>query len=76
MAAWLISGEADFARLNAAQELALAELDLQRIRRTRCQMIASCFQRGEFHGLDRLAALDRYERAARVKRKRAAECLE
>jgi hypothetical protein len=76
MATWLISGEADFARLDAAQELALTELDLQRIRRTRFQIIASCFQRGEFHNLERLAALDRYERAARVKRKRAVQCLE
>jgi hypothetical protein len=58
-------------QLVAAREFARAELELRRVRHVRSQIIASLFQSCDPCQLRRLVALDRYERSARAKRKRA-----
>ena len=64
----------DEQRLAAASEVARAQLELLRVRSVRAQMMASA--KGDLLASDtlklrRLAALDRYERYARTKRRRA-----
>jgi hypothetical protein len=62
--------------LLAATEVAQAQLKLLRIREARAEiMTAVDLTRGDLQELRRLVALDRYERYARTKRRRAAHKL-
>jgi hypothetical protein len=55
-----------------AVEFARAQLNLLRIRSTRADLIAKIdFNQGNLQQLQRLAALDRYERYAYTERRRA-----
>ena len=70
----LVGDGADEERLVAASEVARAQLELMSIRSVRAEMIASA--KDDLPAIDtlklrRLAALDRYERYARTKRRRA-----
>ena len=70
----LAGHSADEERLVAASEVARAQLELMSIRSVRAEMIASA--KDDLPAIDtlklrRLAALDRYERYARTKRRRA-----
>ena len=63
-------------RLVAASEVARAQLELMSIRSVRAEMIASAkddLLASDTLKLRRLAALDRYERYARTKRRRASD---
>jgi hypothetical protein len=63
-------------QLSAATELAEAQLQLLRIRSVRAELMAIVHSEpGNFRTLRRLAALDRYERFAHTKRRRAARKL-
>jgi hypothetical protein len=60
----------------AATEVALAQPDLQRIRAERAELLAELdLASGDVDSLRRLAALDRYERLAHTKRRRASRKL-
>jgi hypothetical protein len=60
----------------AATEVALAQPDLQRIRAERAELLAELdLASGDVDPLRRLAALDRYERLAHTKRRRASRKL-
>ena len=60
----------------AATELAQAQLELLRIRAVRAELMAMVdVASGNFEQLQRLAALDRYERFAHTKRRRASRKL-
>lgn len=61
----------DERRRAAATEAALAQMDLLEVRRVRAEMMATTDPRE----LRRLVALDRYERIAQTKRRRAARKL-
>jgi hypothetical protein len=62
--------------LTAAAELAEAQLELLRIRKVRARMIAETdLELHDTLALKQLLALDRYERLAHTKRKRAARRL-
>ena len=70
----LVGDGADEERLVAASEVARAQLELMSIRSVRAEMIASAkddLLASYTLKLRRLAALDRYERYARTKRRRA-----
>ena len=67
----LVGGKADDHRLPAAAELAQAQLDLLRIRSVRTRMMEALLQSADVQGLHQRQALDRYERYARTKRRRA-----
>jgi hypothetical protein len=59
-------------KLRSAEEFAQAQLELQRIRSTRADLMAKVdLQQLDIHELQRLVALDRYERYAHTKRRRA-----
>jgi hypothetical protein len=60
-------------KLRSAAEFAAAQLRLQRIRSVRADSIAKVdIHRPDLHEMRRLVALDRYERYAHTKRRRAA----
>ena len=60
----------------AATEAALAQPDLQRIRAERAELLAELdLASGDVASLRRLPALDRYERLAHTKRRRASRKL-
>jgi hypothetical protein len=68
----LIGEEANEEKLTLAVQFALAQLELQRIRSTRADLMANVdLSQLDLHGLQRLVALDRYERYAHTKRRRA-----
>jgi hypothetical protein len=72
----LVSDPADAMKLLAAFETAHAQLDLARIRSVRNQMMTELERApGNLMKLRRLAALDRYERLALAKRRRASDVL-
>jgi hypothetical protein len=58
----------------AATEVAQAQLELQRIRAVRAELVARVAS-GDLEELQRLAAVDRYERLASRKRRRASRNL-
>jgi hypothetical protein len=61
-------------KLTVAVEFAQAQLELQRIRSTRADLMAKVdLNQPDMHELQRLVALDRYERYAHTKRRRASE---
>jgi hypothetical protein len=63
-------------KLVAANDVVLAQLELARIRTTRAALFADInADRGDAQSLKRLAALDRYERIAYAKRRKAAKSL-
>jgi hypothetical protein len=63
-------------QLAAARQVALAQIDLLRVRMVRATLLASVNLEGcSCNGLKRLIALDRYERIARAKRRMAANKL-
>jgi hypothetical protein len=72
----LLGSVANDQRLPAAAELAEAQLDLLSIRSARAKIMATIdFQSAELEGLTRLLALDRYERYAHTRRRRASQKL-
>jgi hypothetical protein len=72
IAQWLIGEDANEEKLRLAVEFAAAQLELQRIRTTRADLMANFdLRQPDLHGLQRLVALDRYERYAHTKRRRA-----
>ena len=72
----LADDQAGKEKLAAAAEVARAQLELLRIRATRAELVAQVdLASGDFDQLKRLAALDRYERLAATKRRRASHKL-
>jgi hypothetical protein len=72
----LARDQADDEQLTAATEVAQAQLELLRIREVRAKLVAEVdLTSGNLEPLRRLAALDRYERFAATKRRRAAHRL-
>ena len=72
----LAHDQADHETLVAAAEVARAQLELLRIRAARAELMAEIdLASGDLNRLKRLAALDRYERAAATKRRRASHKL-
>jgi hypothetical protein len=69
----LIGENPDEDKLRSAAEFAQAQLELQRIRSTRADLMAKIdLNQPDMHELQRLVALDRYERYAHTKRRRTA----
>ena len=69
----LISEDPNEEKLRSAAEFAQAQLKLQRIRSTRADLMAKIdLNQPDMHELQRLVALDRYERYAHTKRRRTA----
>ena len=76
MAHALVGAGADEEKLMAASELAEAQMELLRIRAVRAEMLAAVdMASGVPQELGRLLALDRYERFAHTKRRRASSKL-
>jgi hypothetical protein len=76
MARLLVGSSADEEQRFAATEMAKAQLELLRIRATRASILAEVdLATGNLQQLQRLAALDRYERYAHTKRRRASRKL-
>ena len=72
----LADDQAGKEKLAAAAEVARAQLELLRIRATRAELVAQVdLASDDFDQLKRLAALDRYERLAATKRRRASHKL-
>jgi hypothetical protein len=72
----LVEGDPSEMKLVAANNVALAQLELARIRTTRAALFADINGgRDDAQSLKRLAALDRYERIAYAKRRKAAKIL-
>jgi len=72
----LTPDQADAEQLTAATEVAQAQLELLRIRAVCAKLMADLdLTSGSLEHLRRLAALDRYERFAATKRRRAAHKL-
>jgi hypothetical protein len=72
----LADGQANEEKLAAAAEVARAQLDLLRIRAARAELMAEVdLASADLNHLKRLAALDRYERLAATKRRRASDKL-
>jgi hypothetical protein len=68
----LTGEDANEEKLRSAAEFAQAQLELQRIRSTRTDLMAKVdLNHPDMHALQRLIALDRYERYAHTKRRRA-----
>jgi hypothetical protein len=67
----LAGKEADQESLLSASEFARAQLELLRIRATRTELMAEIESNRNTQELRRLVALDRYERYAHTKRRRA-----
>lgn len=73
----LVHDENDSQQLFLATSIADAQINLLRIERTRTDIMVALEDRdSDSRKLRRLAALDRYERYARTKRRRASEQLE
>jgi hypothetical protein len=72
-----VAGEqADEEHLLAATELAQAQIELLRIRAVQAELMATFdLTSGDLEALQRLAALDRYERFAHTKRRRGSRKL-
>jgi L-fucose mutarotase/ribose pyranase (RbsD/FucU family) len=69
--------QADEEQLTAATEVAQAQLELLRIRAVRAELMSAVeLASGNLPHLQRLAALDRYERFAHTKRRRASRKLQ
>ena len=76
MARLLVRSSADEAQRLAATEMTKAQLELLRIRAARAQILAEAdLASGDLQELQRLAALDRYERYAHTRRRRASRKL-
>ncbi|SDJ63342.1 MULTISPECIES: hypothetical protein [Bradyrhizobium] len=76
LAQMLLDGAATDLRLSVATELVTAQLELLAIRSVRAEILAAIdIKAGGTPGLFRLQALDRYERYAHTKRRRAAQKL-
>jgi hypothetical protein len=76
LASLLAGDEADEARLTLAAEFAMTQLELLQIRAERNRMMATLnLQSGDLESITRLQALDRYERYAHTKRRRASHKL-
>jgi hypothetical protein len=72
----LTRDQADEEQLTAASEVAQAQLELLRIRAVRAKLMAEAdLTSGNLDHLRRLAALDRYERFAATRRRRASHKL-
>jgi hypothetical protein len=72
----LAQDQADKEKQAAAAEVARAQLDLLRIRAARAEFMAEIdLASADLNHLKRLAALDRYERLAATKRRRASQKL-
>ena len=72
IAQWAVPDQMDSMRVTAAAEAAFAQLDLSRVRGVRNQMMTELEQTaGTVLQVRRLAALERYERLALGKRRRA-----
>jgi hypothetical protein len=72
----LAQDQADEEKLAAAADVAQAQLELLRIRAARAELMAVVdLASGSLSDLKRLAALDRYERLAATKRRRASHKL-
>jgi hypothetical protein len=72
----LTSNQADEERLAAATEVAQAQLELLRVRAVRTELMAEVdLASGDLRHPRRLAALDRYERLAATRRRRASHKL-
>jgi hypothetical protein len=68
----LTGEDANEEKLRSAAEFAWAQLELQRIRSTRADLMAKVdLDQPDMYELQRLVALDRYERYADTKRRRA-----
>ena len=77
MASVLAGNEAGDGELAAAMDFATAQLQLHRIGATRRELVTSCLSGGCSPGLvRRLFALDRYERYADTRRRRASSKFE
>jgi len=73
----LVSDLADEERVQAATEMAQAELELRRVGAIRTTMLAELDPAsGDLDQLRRLAALDRYEARALTRRRRASRKLQ
>jgi len=69
----LVGENLDGEKLRSAVEFAQAQVELQRIRSKRADLMAKVdLNQPDMHELQRLLALDRYERYAHTKRRRAA----
>jgi hypothetical protein len=67
----LVGGAPNEEKLTLAVEFAQAQLELQRIRSTRADLMTNVdLSQLNLHGLQRLIALDRYERYAHTERRR------
>jgi hypothetical protein len=76
MARLLVEGSADAEQHLAATEMAKAQFELLRIRAARANILAEVdLASGDLQELQRLAALDRYERYAHTRRRRASRKL-
>jgi hypothetical protein len=72
----LVEGNTSEAKLLAASDVALAQLELARVRKTRAALFVDInVGLGDAQSWKRLAALDRYERLAHAKRRKAAKIL-
>jgi hypothetical protein len=68
----LAGEESDQKRSSSAMEFAQAQLELQRVRSTRAGLMTEIdIDQGNTNQLQRVVALDRYERYAHTKRRRA-----
>ena len=77
IACLLTPDQADEEQLTAATEVAQAQLELLRIRAVRAELMSAVeLAPGNLPHLQRLAALDRYERFAHTKRRRASRKLQ
>jgi hypothetical protein len=71
LAEGLTSNPANEEEVSAAKDIAWAELELRRIRDVRSELIVAFLKCGQLKLLKRLAALQRYDRFASTRRKRA-----
>lgn len=68
----LLGEDPTAAKLRSVEELVRAQLDLQRIRSTRTDLMAKFdLDQPDIQTLQRMAALDRYERYVHTRRRRA-----
>jgi hypothetical protein len=65
----IADGDADAGRYELACAIASAQIDVVRVRRVRCELVAAAFH--DAAELRRLAAIDRYERQAFMRRNQA-----
>jgi hypothetical protein len=73
----LVGEDASDAQVDAATEVAMAQLELFRVRAVRTELFGKInITSGDIKDLERLAALDRYENIAQTRRRRASPKLE